>query len=138
MEISMNEILKDHKFTSPNRQGLYVVIRGMTPKSKGKFPYLTFILGEDIIDQMGLREKDYLNFVWDTEKKTGFLETATSTTGRITYHYTKKRSTKLVVSFPIVGIFGLPVPKKRTELLNVKTKKGKVSFLYEGEVQSDE
>lgn len=136
MEISMNEILKDHKYASNNKEGLYIVLRGTSPKARGRFVYITFLIGEDIVDQMGLRAKDYVNFVWDTEKKTGFLETATSTTGRIVYRNTKK-SSKLLVSYPIVGNFGLPIPKKRTELLNVKTKKGKVSFLYEGEVQSN-
>ena len=137
MEISMNEILKDHKYVSHGKEGLYIVIRGATPKSKGTYKYLTFMLGEDIITQIGLREREYLNFVWDTEKKAGFLEMATSTTGRMAYRH-NKTSMKFTVSYPIVGNFGLPYPTKRTELLNVKTKKGKVSFSYEGEVQSDE
>lgn len=134
----MNDILKDHRYSSNStKEGLYVVLRGNTPKSKGKFIYLTFVLGEDVVSQMGLKKGEYVNFVYDTEKKTGFLETATSTTGRIAYGH-NKYSSKLTVSYPIVGNFGLPIPKRRTELLNVKTKKGKVSFLYEGEVQEAE
>lgn len=134
MQISMGELLKHHRTSTPRSfKGLAIVIQGDSPKSKGKYKYLTFILGLDVTTQIGIKEREFLNFVYDTEKRSGFLEAATSTTGRYVSKY-HKNSQKLIVRFPFIEGYGLPLPEKQTELISVKTRKGKVSFLYEGRI----
>jgi hypothetical protein len=134
MQISMNEILKNVQTrTKSRKEGLYCTIQGRSKSAKGNFDYLCFVYGGDIIEQSGLKEGDYINLVYNNETRQGYLEGASVTTGRQSRKYNTKGK-KIIVRFPLVSGYSLPYPAKTVELLNVRTKRGKISFTYEGDI----
>ena len=96
-------------------------------ESNGKYVYLTFKIGENVIESAGWKIGDYLNFVIDTDNKKSYLESATATTGRPLTKF-HKESSRGVVRFPLLEVLKGLTPEGAYEVANLKVTKGKAKF----------
>jgi hypothetical protein len=84
---------------------------------------MAFQIGGDVVEQTGWKKGDYVNLVWDTEKKNAVLESATQSTGRPLHMYSPRI---MQVRFQYVEGYGLPTLSQVGS--NVKARKGRVAF----------
>ena len=119
--VSMNDVLKDvrsYSKTAGNAIRLHFEVQKKTQRS-----YMSFQIGRDIVEQTGWKKGDYVNFIWDTEKKSAVLESATQSTGRPLHMYSPRI---MQVRFQYVEGYGLPTLSQVGS--NVKARKGRVAF----------
>ena len=126
--VSMSDLLKDRKRSGIGRSRPdSIKFRYEVHKSGVNLSYLSFNIGQNIIEQAGWKKGDFVNLLWDADNRRAFLESATASTGRVLSYYGKK-STRMIVRFPFVQGHRLPTNAATVEAYNIKTKRTNVSF----------
>lgn len=128
--VSMNDLLKGQRQYAGRTLGYDVRFRIETNEVKEKTlrQYMTFSIKSASAEEAGWKLGDNLNFVWDSSKKKGLLESATQSTGRPLHKYSPK---VMQVRFPYLEGYELPFSEEGIIATGVKVKKGSITFILE-------